>query len=72
LPSKLPVLSWRDVIKILKKSKFWQTGQTGSHMFLTDGIHKVTVPRHKEIKKGTLLSIISQSGLTKEEFLNKI
>jgi hypothetical protein len=41
-------------------------------MFLTDGIHKVTAPRHKEIKKGTLLSIISQSGLTKEEFLNKI
>lgn len=39
------------------------------HIFLTDGTHKVTVPHHKEIKKGTLLSIISQSGLTKEKFL---
>jgi predicted RNA binding protein YcfA (HicA-like mRNA interferase family) len=69
LPSKLPVLSWRDVLKILTKFGFWQTGQTGSHIFLTDGTHKVTVPHHKEIKKGTLLSIISQSGLTKERFL---
>jgi len=45
------------------------TGQTGSHIFLTDGTHKVIVPHHKEIKKGTLLSIISQSGLTKERVL---
>ncbi|PIW36212.1 MAG: hypothetical protein COW26_00315 [Nitrosopumilales archaeon CG15_BIG_FIL_POST_REV_8_21_14_020_33_23] len=66
MPSKLPVLSWRDVLKILTKFGFWQTG---SHIFLTDGTHKVTVPHHKEIKKGTLLSIISQSGLTKERFL---
>jgi hypothetical protein len=36
---------------------------------LTDGKHKVTVPRHETIKKGTLLSIIQQTGLTKEKFL---
>jgi predicted RNA binding protein YcfA (HicA-like mRNA interferase family) len=41
----------------------------GSHIFLTDGKHKITVPRHKTIKKGTLLSIIQQAGMTKEEFL---
>jgi len=29
----------------------------------------VVVPNHDEIAKGTLLSIISQSGLSKEEFL---
>jgi len=72
LPSKLPVLSWRDLLKILKKSGFWHTGQTGSHIFLTDGVHKVTIPRHKEIKKGTLMSIIFQSGITKQEFLSKL
>jgi predicted RNA binding protein YcfA (HicA-like mRNA interferase family) len=43
--------------------------QKGSHMFLTEGEHKVTVPRHEIIKKGTLLSIVQQSGLTREEFL---
>ncbi|NIP61302.1 MAG: addiction module toxin, HicA family [Nitrosopumilaceae archaeon] len=45
------MLSWRDVKKILRKAKFYQTRQTGSHVFLTDGIHKVTIPRHHEIKK---------------------
>jgi predicted RNA binding protein YcfA (HicA-like mRNA interferase family) len=41
----------------------------GSHIFLTDGKHKITVPRHETIKKGTLVSIIQQAGMTKEEFL---
>jgi predicted RNA binding protein YcfA (HicA-like mRNA interferase family) len=38
-------------------------------MYLTDGKHKITVPRHETIKKGTLSSIMQQAGLTKEEFL---
>jgi hypothetical protein len=29
----------------------------------------VVVPKHKEIAKGTLLSRISQSGMSKDEFL---
>jgi predicted RNA binding protein YcfA (HicA-like mRNA interferase family) len=44
------------------------THQRGSHIYLTDGKHKITVPRHETIKKGTLISIIQQAGLTKEEF----
>ncbi len=42
-------------------------GQRDSHIFLTDGKHKLTVPRHDPIKKGTLLSILQQAGLTREE-----
>jgi len=29
---------------------------------------KITVPLHKELKKGTLMRIIKDSGLTPEEF----
>jgi len=36
---------------------------------MTNGSNKVTIPRDREIKKGTLLSIIAQSGLTREDFL---
>jgi len=43
--------------------------QRGSHLFLTDGEHKLTVPRHRAIKRGTLLSIIQQSGLSRQEFI---
>ncbi len=33
-----------------------------------DGKRRVIVPRHDEIKPGTLLSIIEQAGLTKDAF----
>jgi predicted RNA binding protein YcfA (HicA-like mRNA interferase family) len=65
----LPSVSWREVIRALTKAKFTVAGQRGSHIFLTDGKHKLTVPRRDPIKKGTLLAIIQQAGLTKNEFI---
>ncbi len=51
---------------------FHVTHQRGSHIYLTDveRKHKVTVPRHDPIKTGTLLSIIEQAGLTRNEFID--
>ena len=70
---KLPVLSGREVIKVLKKIGFEENRQKGSHIILTketeQGKKAVVVPNHKEIDKGTLLEIIRQAGLTREEFL---
>jgi predicted RNA binding protein YcfA (HicA-like mRNA interferase family) len=63
------LISWKKVIRALTQAGFKVISQKGSHIFLTDGKHKITVPRHDPIKKGTLLSIIQQAGLTKEEFL---
>ena len=71
---KLPVLSGKDVVKALSKVGFSIARQKGSHIILikmTDDSKKaVVVPNHKEIDKGTLLEIIRQSGMTREEFLN--
>ena len=73
---KLPVLSGHDVIKILSKQGFTIARQKGSHVILIkvskDGKKGVVVPNHKEIDKGTLLEIIRQSGMTKEDFLKLI
>ena len=70
---KLPILSARKVIKALQSIDFQISRQSGSHIILVKFIDNkkltVVVPKHDEIAKGTLLSIISQSGLTKEEFL---
>jgi predicted RNA binding protein YcfA (HicA-like mRNA interferase family) len=35
---------------------------------ITGGTVTVPVPDHKEIRRGTLLSIIRQSGISKSEF----
>lgn len=60
------------IIKALAKKGFRIASQKGSHIFLTDGKHKLTVPRHDPIKKGTLLSIIQQAGLSRDEFVDLI
>ena len=70
---KLPILSSRKVIKALNSTGFQITRQSGSHIILVKYIDNIyyTVfgPKHGELAKGTLLIIISQSGLTKDEFL---
>ena len=70
---KLPILSSREVLKALKSIGFQITRQSGSHIILVKTADNkkltVVVPKHDEIAKGTLLSIISQSGLTKDEFI---
>ena len=69
---KLPVISGIKVVKALSKIGYEVDHQTGSHMILRqkiDPYRRLTVPNHKEIAKGTLLAIIKQAGLTREEFL---
>ena len=67
--SKLPLLSWREVVKALEKAGFQVARQKGSHLILVKGECIVPVPKHEQIKRGLLLAIIAESGLTKEEFL---
>ncbi len=73
---KLPLVSGDDVIKLLQRDGFIVMRQKGSHVSLHKKIENktvlVVVPLKKEIKKGTLLSIIKQSGMTREYFINKI
>jgi len=70
---KLPILSGREVIKILSKQGFKAARQKGSHIILVKesdkGKKAVVVPNHQEIDRGTLLEIIRQAGLSKDEFL---
>ena len=67
--SKLPLLSWQKVVKTLAKNGFQIVRQKGSHLILVKDEIIVPVPKHKEIKRGLLLEIIAEAGLTKEEFL---
>ncbi len=69
---KLPRLSGREVIKILTKRGFLPVRQKGSHIILKKDSKAVVVPNHNEIDRGTLLEIIRQAGMKKEEFLKLI
>ena len=67
--SKLPLLSWREVVKALTKAGFQVARQKGSHLILIKNEYIVPVPKHQETKRGLLLEIIAEANLTKEEFL---
>lgn len=68
---KLPVISGKELVKVLVKIGFEVDHITGSHIILrkiTYPYTRITVPNHKEIAKGTLRAIIIQVGLTREAF----
>ena len=69
---KLRILSGRDICTILAAHGFVQVRQRGSHIVMQcrdeSGTRTVPVPDHGEIRIGTLLSIIRQSGLARGVF----
>jgi predicted RNA binding protein YcfA (HicA-like mRNA interferase family) len=68
--SKLPVVSGKKLCKILAQIGYEIDHQTGSHIILRNvnyPYRRITIPNHKEIAKGTLRSILRESGLTVEE-----
>jgi len=72
--TKLRVLSGREVCRILASNGFLQVRQKGSHIIMQlktiNSTITVPVPDHKEIRIGTLQSIIRQTGLPKQLFEN--
>ncbi|MGQ9837692.1 MAG: type II toxin-antitoxin system HicA family toxin [Cyanobacteriota bacterium] len=67
--AKLPVLSGKELIRALEKAGFQVVRQKGSHVSLQKGAYKTVVPLHDELAKGTLLGILKQCGLTREDLI---
>jgi len=70
---KLRSVAGLEVIKKLSKAGFISVRQRGSHVRLEKKLEnktiKITVPLHKQLKRGTLNRIIKDAGLTVEEFI---
>ncbi len=58
--------------RILKHHGFQEARQRGSHIVMQKKVSNSTItvpiPNHKELKIGTLMSIIRQSGIQRSEF----
>ena len=71
--SKTPSITSKDLIKLLEQKGFELKRVKGSHhYYVHPESNKITVvPMHnKDLPKGTLLGILKQAGIDKEE-LNK-
>lgn len=73
---KFPVLNSKKLINILQSLGFSKDHSTGSHFIFyhPETKRRAVVPYHnKGIPKGTVMSILSEAGISKEEvkkFLN--
>lgn len=68
---RLPLLSGKKVVKKLEKAGFIFVRQVGSHLILRRELSPrltLSVPNHRELKKGTLRNILRQAGITVERF----
>ena len=69
---KLRVMSGKEVCAILMQHGFAEVRRRGSHIVMQrvgdDGTTTVPVPDHKEVRAGTLRSIVRQSGVPRSEF----
>lgn len=70
---KLPVISGKELIAALKKAGFVEIRQKGSHVSLQkitqEATYRTVVPLHQELAKGTLVDILHQTGLSREDLL---
>jgi len=68
---KLPILSGKAVIKFLNKRGFEVIRMKGSHVRMkkrvADKVLVTIVPVHKKLDPGTLLAILRQCELSKED-----
>jgi len=69
---RLPVLSSRELLRVLGRAGFYIHHQTGSHVRLKHRANphlRLTVPFHsRDIPKAVIRSIIAQAGLSLEQF----
>lgn len=69
--SNLPTVKAKDFVKVIEKLDFYLDRQKGSHAIYKNGRgNRVVVPIHsgKDLKQGTLLGMIKDIGIDKEEF----
>ena len=70
---KLPVVLGKKLVAALQKAGFVEIRQRGSHVSMekvtTDNTYRTVVPMHRELAKGTLLDILQQTGLSRDELL---
>jgi predicted RNA binding protein YcfA (HicA-like mRNA interferase family) len=65
----LPVLSGQRLVKALERAGWQVARQRGSHVRLRhpDRRASLTVPLHRELKRGTLSGILSDAGLDADQ-----
>ena len=72
--SKVPSLSYLEIVRVLQRDGWVIVRQRGSHIRLQkrllDEVLKITVPAHRPVKRSTLAHILKQARLEVDDFLD--
>ena len=67
---RLPVMSGRRFVRVLEAIGYYWDHTEGSHMILMHSSRsRLSVPNHRELRRGLLRALIKDAGLTREEFM---
>jgi predicted RNA binding protein YcfA (HicA-like mRNA interferase family) len=66
---KYPILRPNEIISALSKKGFVFKSQKGSHAKYSNGKNTTIIPMHDTVARGTLRSILIQTGMELEEFI---
>ncbi|MBM3118311.1 MAG: type II toxin-antitoxin system HicA family toxin [Chloroflexi bacterium] len=68
---RLPAISGKEAVDAFEKAGWRVARREGSHIILTKvGVPTIlSVPAHREVRRGTLRSLIRKAGLSVEEFI---
>ncbi|MCL1470741.1 type II toxin-antitoxin system HicA family toxin [Argonema antarcticum] len=73
---RLPRISGNEAVRALERLGFIQVRQTGSHVILkkltAEGEIGCVVPLRRELKVGTLSSVLRQAKVTPDEFIENL
>ena len=76
MSDKMPIVSGREMAKILAQFGYYRDRQKGSHIILLKEspedsvlLPHLTVPDHRELKPGTMMSILRKAEISREEFI---
>jgi len=71
--SKVPSLSYTDIVRALERDGWTGVRQRGSHIrlhkILPNEVLKITIPAHRPVKRSTLSHILKQARLDLDQFL---
>ena len=72
---KLPAISGEQAVRAFARVGYEVDRQRGSHILLRhpEPPHRrLSIPRHRELAKGTLRKLIREAGLTVDEFVRLV
>ena len=64
---RIPGVSTEEAIRVLRKIGY-RIVREGKHTVMSDGVTRLTIPRHNPINSFTMGAIAQDAGFTPEEF----